>query len=527
MTLNNFHKIKYIILCVSLLLFNCKKNKEPTLFNADYIFPILSDTIDLTNFFGFTNFNIIEENNCAILIDTLEIFNLEQQDFLPNLDFVIADTLEFPSLIFGFPFPPGLEIPYNFENDEDFVFEDVQLNEIDFNNLKISYTIESNLNGGVYFNLTIPTATNSNGEFFNDIINISNSNGQITTYTGEIYLDDYTFDLSNNQTTFNNIRTSIRVGCSENNSSSIILNSNSFLSMKLRLIDLNIKTINGYFGSITYSDTNSFIIPEMGKFQSNNLAVENPEIELLIKNGIGIDAELLTNELSFLKNENLYNLEHEIINNPINISRAIELEENVEYSMESININNQNSNLENLTPVFPETIQYRYHLQTNPLGNQSNYNDFFKSNHTLETKLGLNIPFKFNINNLTYKDTLNISIPKETNANNAKLHLQIDNEFPVNCCINLGLINGDSLQITPNCIAAANLNSFGNLISSETSDITIQINKKQLDEIINQQKILITTTLNSPESNINFPVSKTQKLSYKIGLELNYNVNLK
>ena len=527
MLLNYLHKIKFFIVCISLLLFNCKKKTDETIFNADYIFPISSDTIDLTKFLGFTNFNIIEDNNCAILIDTLEIFNLEQQDFLPDLDFTIADTLEFPSLIFGFPFPPGLEIPYNFENNEDFIFEDVQLSEIDFKNLKISYTIESNLSGGVYFNLTIPSATNNNGQVFNEIINISNSNGQITTYSGEIYLADYTFDLSNNQTTFNNIRTSLRVGCSEDNTNSIILNSNSFLSMKLSLIDLNINTINGYFGSIIYSDTSSFILPIMEKFRSDNLTIENPEIELIINNGIGIDAELLLHQLSFLKNEISYDLEHPIINESVNISRAIELNENVEYSTQSIIVNNQNSNLENLIPIFPETIQFKYNLQTNPLGNPSTYNDFFNSKHTLETKLGLNIPFKFNLNNLTYKDTINISIPKETNANNAQVHLQIENEFPVECCISLNLINGDSIQITPKCISASNLNSFGNLISSQTNDILIKINKEQLDQIIHHQKVIITTTLNSPDPNINFPISKTQKLTYKMGLELNYNVNLK
>ncbi len=526
MCFNYLHKTKFFFLCISFLLLNCRKNKEPTIFNADYIFPISSDTIDISNFFGFTNFNIIENENCATLMDTLEIFKLEQQDFLPNLDFVIYDTLEFPSFIYGLPFPPGLEIPYDFENNEDFVFEDVQLSEIDFNNLKISYSIESNLNGGVYFNLTIPSATN-NGEVFNEIINISSSNGQITTYTGEIYLDDYTFDLSNNQTTFNNIRTTLRVGCSEENTNNIILNSNSFLSMKLSLIDLNINTINGYFGNIIYSDTNYFTMPKMGKFQAENLTLENPQIDLIINNGIGMDAKLTIDELSFSKNGILYDLEHQIINESINIEGAIGTNSNFEYSNQTIIINNQNSNLENLTPIFPEAIRFKYNLQTNPLGNQSNYTDFFNSKHTLETKLGLNIPFKFNINNLTYKDTINIAIPNETSANNAKIHLQIDNELPVNCCLSLNLPNGDSLQIIPNCISAANLNSFGNLISSQASDIIIDINKEQLDQIISQQKIFITTTLNSPASNMNFPLSKNQKFSYKMGLELNYNVNLK
>ena len=522
----NLHKINFFVVCISLLLFNCKKKTEATIFNADYIFPVSSDTIDLAKFFGFTNFNISEDSNCAILIDTLEIFKLKQQDFLPDLDFTITDTLEFPSLIFGFPFPPGLEIPYNFENNEDFIFEDVQLSEIDFNDLKISYTIESNINGGIYFNLTIPSATNSNGQVFNELINISNSNGQMTTYYGEIYLDNYNLDLSNNQTTYNNIRTSLRVGCSEDNTNSILLNSNSFLSMKLSLIDLNINTINGYFGSINYSDTNSFVIPQMEKLSSDNLTIENPQIELIINNGIGIEAELSINQLSFLKNGILYNLDHQITNESVNITRAIDLGTNFQYSNQFISINNQNSNLENLTPIFPETIHFNYNLQTNPLGNQSNYNDFFNSNHTLETKLGLNIPFKFNLNNLVYKDTISISIPKETNANNAQLHLQIENEFPINCCISLYLINGDSIPITPKCISAGNLNSFGNLINSEISDVTVKINKEQLDQIIQHQQIIITATLNSPELNFNFPISKTQKINYKMGLELNYDVNL-
>ena len=525
MLLNSSHILKYYTILVFVILLSCKK-KQPTLFNTDYIFPISSDSTTISKLLGFTNINIIEGDNCAILIDTLEIFKLRQQDFLPELDFTISDTLELPSLIFGFPFPPGFEIPYNFENDESFIFEDVELKKIDFNNLKIKYTVESNLNGGIYFDLTIPSAINSFGEAFNEIVNIPNSEGQLKEYTGEIFLSNYIFDLSNNQTTYNNISTTLRVGCSEDNSNNIILSSSSFLSIKLQLIDLNIKKIEGYFGSINYADTNYFQLPAMRKLESENFTVENPQINLLIDNGIGIDAEVSVNSLEFIKIQSSYFLDHQLTSEPFEILRATEINDFIQYSNQSFNINNQNSNLNEIIPVFPESFNISYYIQTNPLGNHLNHSDFFNGNHTLESKLAVNIPFKFNLENLTYSDTIKITAPNKFDANSAKIHLEIENQFPISCCIRLKLPNGDSLYIDSNCISSANLNSSGNLQSASISNLIISINEEELDLIINEESIIMSLTFNSPKNDIKYPISTLQKVKYKMGLELNYDFSL-
>lgn len=523
------HKIKYlvIVLCTFIIFLNCKKRKEPLSWNTQNIIPLSSDTLDFKNLFGFPNLKISEVNNCAVLNDTIEVFKFKQEDFLPELDFTLTDTLEVPSFIFGFPFPPNFEIPYNFTNNKDFSFEDIQLTEIKFKDLKINYTIKSNIDGAFYFNLNIPTAKNINGETFNNIIDIPNSNGQMNTHSGEVFLDNYTFDLSNEDSTFNNIRTSIRIGCSAENSNDIVLNSNNFLSITISLNDLNVSSIKGYLGSINLSDTSSTKLPFMEKLSSDNVSIENPQLELILKNGLGLDAQISINEVEFLKNESSYFLQHPTIGEAINITRALDLGWDFQYTNKSILFDNQNSNFHELLGVFPENINIKYQLQTNPLGNHSGYNDFYNSNHTLEALLGVNIPLKLNLNNLKYTDTISISIPKEVEANSGIIHLEFENEIPVNCCLHINIPDGDSLIISPNCINSSNTDNLGNVSSPGSTKIQIQIDNQRFEQIMNKKKLLFSMTLNSPDTSTFFPISENQKIKYKIGLELNSSIYLK
>jgi hypothetical protein len=264
----------------------------------------------------------------------------------------------------------------------------------------------------------------------------------------------------------------------------------------------------------------------MEKFSSSNLQIENPQIELLLKNGLGIDAQISTNELSFEKNESAHYLEHSIINTPININRALDLGWDFQYSNQSIKINNQNSNLDELTPLFPEKINLKYQLETNPLGNHSGHNDFYNSEHTLEAKLAMNIPFKFNINNFIFRDTINISIPPQIDAKNGQIYLKVKNEFPLRCCITLALTNGDTLATNQNCISPANFDSFGNISSAQTSELIIEISNQNLNQIIDTKKLLFIAKLNSPDPTTNFPISSFQKITYNMGLELNSTINI-
>ena len=130
----------------------------------------------------------------------------------------------------------------------------------------------------------------------------------------------------------------------------------------------------------------------MDKFKVDSIYIEDPEIGLNIKNGLGLDAQVTIKELALSNNNTTLSLTHPIINQTINISRALDLGYDFQYAESQVNINNQNSNIEQLISVLPNKINFDYSILTNPLGNHSGYNDFYKTTHPLSLELLLKLP---------------------------------------------------------------------------------------------------------------------------------------
>ena len=123
----------------------------------------------------------------------------------------------------------------------------------------------------------------------------------------------------------------------------------------------------------------------MKKIASNNFELNDPKFELIIKNGIGIDAQLKLNEIGFNKKNINQSLNHSSINQNININRALDLGNDFQYSINNLYFNSDNSNIDQLIGVFPDEINIDYSVISNPLGNQSRI--------AITTNNHLNFPF--------------------------------------------------------------------------------------------------------------------------------------
>ena len=519
-------KKKYLFYLFVFILLSCNKRDHKVSWNGHYILPISIDTINAAKILGVDHLTLSNDETHCIYNNNFEFFQLEQSDLLPNLNFNWRDTLEIPSLIHGITFPPGFEIPISYNENQVFNLGDVQIKEINFNSLKLKYTIESNINGQLYLILKIPTAQNNLGIEFTDTIQIPSSNGVLQTFEGSIYLDNYQFDLSKNNSSFNNISTSIRFGFSSNNTQNILFNNEDFLSINLNLEELDINSVYGYLGNKEISDTSEFEILATENFSSNSITIEDPELNVIIENGVGVDAKIKINEVLFKKDQSSFSLQHPIIGQNINLSRAVEVAGQYQYGNAEINFTNQNSNLEEIISLFPEKIDLKYELETNPLGNHSAFNDFYKSPHSISINSGLKIPLKFNLNHFKYLDTISFNIIENIQPKHAVIGIKIENEFPINCCLSVKFLNGDSLLIDSNCIASASVDSSGLLIQSNLSNLEIHLDSSTTNYLINEKKFIFEIIFNSSDNSYNFPVLDFQNLYYKIDLELNTEIEI-
>ena len=47
-----------------------------------------------------------------------------------------------------------------------------------------------------------------------------------------------------------------------------------------------------------------------------------------------------------------------------------------------------------------------------------------------------------------------------------------------------------------------------------------------MNQLINEKKIILDLVLNSPDTTMNFPITKNQNFIYKMGIELNTNISI-
>ena len=148
-----------------------------------------------------------------------------------------------------------------------------------------------------------------------------------------------------------------------------------------------------------------------------------------------MDCQLKLNEIGFNKKNINQSLNHYSINQNININRALDLGNDFQYSVNNLYFNSDNSNIDQLIGVFPDEINIDYSVISNPLGNQSWYNDFIFNKHPLSLNLGVNIPLIQNFDSIIYNDTLYLKIPENLEIKNANIKLEFNNEFPCNCLV--------------------------------------------------------------------------------------------
>ncbi|MBC99907.1 MAG: hypothetical protein CL841_00905 [Crocinitomicaceae bacterium] len=513
----------YFILIIATIISSCKKNRNSVSWNTFYKLPISSDTLNLKSFINEDKLYLNEDGTYLSFKDTFELYKIgiDIIDQSIQLDFV--DSIKIPSILSGIQFSPGFQIPFQFTESHFFDFNSIKLKELHFESLIFNYTVESSIDGKIDLNLSILDAFNPIGNNFNALISTPISQG---VSTGKLNLDGFKFDLTKGSTAFNHISTQFTIGISSENLQDLVFQNTDYILIKFEISSLKIASALGYLGSENIVDTTEIKIPFMENLNSKNFEINDSEFELLIKNGIGIDAQLKLNKIEFKKENQFQALDHLSVNQNININRALDLEHDFQYSVTEINFNNSNSNLPQIMSIFPEKVNIDYQLLTNPLGNQSGYNDFIYQQHPLSLDLSVDIPLNQNLDSIVFLDTLNYELPKNIIISDVLIKLDFNNGFPWKCCANLNLISGESLNSAPICINHCQVDNLGNFIQATNSKNELDLENDLLIELQNNNRIILELVISSPDSTNYFPILENQNFYYSINMDVNSKINL-
>ncbi len=412
----------------------CKKIKSPDL-NPDLTLPIAHGIFGINTL---SDDSIITEglNGIAQLTfeESLAGFNLDSLLVAPDTAFVDSFAWGFGNNVF---FQPGSEL-YNGTNTSKYNIGNSLLRKVRVKSGKIAFRLENAFNEKLKITYTLLNST-QNGQpvIIEKLVPAANGNN-IGLLIDSLDLTDATIDLTSN---YNTLGFEYLVEVDPNGDSVAFFNGQKVF-INFGFVDIVPDYGVGYFGSLNEVLDETISIQALDEVEIENLALSETRVSLLVKNGIGADAQLNFTELVAINSNT--NTQIPLVNGPlltpININRGQENglagAGNVTESKYELNITESNSNINELFSVIPDSIKVKANFNVNPNGNISNGNDFIYLDYGLSIDLKIEVPLKLSLQQLTFTDTLDLSLDENTIQNLNKtgdlnLYLIANNSFPL------------------------------------------------------------------------------------------------
>lgn len=190
-------------------------------------------------------------------------------------------------------------------------------------------------------------------------------------------------------------------------------------------------------------------IAVLSNLSDGALLLDSVTIDLSIINGVGADAAFRMGHLRSVNTRtgNTIDLQHSIVGSAQNLSRAIDINGTavgVQASRLDFRMDNATSNIKALLENLPDRLDFAFDFNLNPLGNVSLGNDFFYYERPFEAKLGINIPLRASMQNLTLVDTLDWELAGNAtveSVNHGSFTLIAKNGFPLQAKLELVLMD--------------------------------------------------------------------------------------
>jgi hypothetical protein len=283
----------------------------------------------------------------------------------------------------------------------------------------------------------IPSLT-KNGTIFETVVKVPpNINGEPTQFT--FSFDGYVMDLTGEMgrvggDTVNTIYATLEAYLDSTGELETIHKVDSFYLFNEYFFTP--EYAKGYIGQDTLAFGPETIETDVFDFiESGSIDLESAKISIAIDNYIGADASFQVNNLSAINDETEVNAQ--IDNNAMHIiERAIlSAQNNITPTQTKINIE-----ANEMLAIFPNKINTSATFYLNPNG-QSAIEDFLFPAYPMEANLAVEIPLSFIATNLTFTDTSELEIEKNTDIDIERIYITIENGLPFSANLSLILID--------------------------------------------------------------------------------------
>lgn len=518
-------------LSLAIVLFSCRKDRPEPSWDVDILAPLLLDTVFITDVISDTLITVNPDLSVSFVFedklyeaqldsvvnlpDSLISweFDLEYLPFPINLmpgDTIISEEFDWPLDIESYNIE-GVKLVEGLVRSGSLVFEVLDQSETD---LLVVFGIRSAIRNGT------------------DTFYVQEKvfNGEVMSQSYDV--SDYWLDLTGeNGDTINMLSYYLALIVHPDEPGQVTLHPQDKFSVDLRFEGITLDYVRGYFGQ------NDFIIgPQestvdlFGDLDVQGISVEQANVVLSIYNYFGLEGFLKIKDFKAENSESGQDawLDGPMVDSNLFIDRAVDVTPGAGDVLPSVHdYDFSDSNFGELFSLMPDKIAYTMGIETNLLGDSTNYNNFFYYDRPIQVYMQASIDQGIRINDLL------VSSRTEWNGNSVELdkvrdgHLVLvyTNGFPLDLDVDMVLLDEEmnvlDTLISDGFIAAGLLGDENRVVSPVETRHAVELDEELKDAMKKAWYSRYSIYINSAE-NAHVKIYSDDILKLKIIGDFNY-----
>lgn len=508
----NYHLIRFHLVLLRTCIYTsifflaltaCKKEK--TTWGSDWVAPLVSDTLSLTEL----------ENDSTLAINSFANYELDLTRTI--IDLGLQDIIEIPDTTIiqdytlssgSVTIPPGYTIVNQIE-EHDMNVQGVQLKRIRVSEGIIRVKVFNPLPTAANFVVQLPGVEKDGIQFSQNYAAPAANGSDPGVVTAVLDISGYWIDLTGEFGDSYNLLQSKLIVTSSPTGPSVTLTSSDVIKVEAKFEGIKMNYARGYFGNKIISDTVSTTIDLMNALESGTVDLPGTNLRFEIENGMKVSAKAtLTTVYNANSNSNIVALSSPQIGNPIYMEAATGSWSSLTPKYENIEFTPSNSNLENYLENLGKTHTFGYKLELNPWGNVSGGWDEIFPHSRLKVKLHAELPMTVGIDDLTLRDTFNIDLTQDKESSHIEsgdLVLNATNAFPLKGQVTLYLMSESGTVL--HTVSGSNpLQSslYGSVDSADglrkmKSELHFVLSEAAINDLDKIRKVCVRVKLDSPD----------------------------
>lgn len=538
LTLGRLYRYFILIAVVFVGVSGCRKQGSG--WTVDALLPVANSKIGLQDIFRDSNI-VSQSDESLMLVYSSNILDFKLNDFeIPDTTFTNSHSNP------GIPLVWDKRVPLVSDtNTSTLKLENVDLLEAKILSGSIDVKVTSVISEDIRVIYTMPAAKKNGSPLEVTKVIPGASLNSPAIITDKINLTDYVIDLKGiDKNEYNTIYYYFKVEFVDlvNPDTVYQYKVTDYVDIEQRFNQIKPEYGKGVFHTQTQS-ADSTTTDSLDVFENvigGSIDLAQARVNLSFDNYVGADIQGNVLELSSINSETgkKATLKGDVIGKSINITRAQEVNWGIYPPINpthyTYQVNQDNSNIDELIEIFPDGFKYNVDFTLNPDGNVSGGNDFLYSEYGIKASLDLEIPLDFAADSLTFVDTTEVNpetIEEFENVFGGMFHVYCDNWYPFDAELRIVFIddlNQPLMEVLlPNSnIKAGIVGDNGKVEHATRTKISAPFTPNRLSKYYRTSKALIYVTLNTKDNN-QYKVYSHYTCGVKIIADLQYNLDLK